>query len=213
MNYAPAIDCNEEQRAGVAAYMPPALYGALSTLAQRVYASGEDRPVRTVMVTATQPRSGVSYISSCLSTLVAEVYGTSVLVHGQVIADLARKGLAPMRADCTPIRHSRLWVLGTAEGAKMAACTREKKVDVRSVLDALLRDFVYVVVDAPALSVSKAAEVLSPEVDGIILVVVPHETDIEDISAARVKLTSHGGHVLGAIYNTSLNSFESGYLV
>jgi hypothetical protein len=148
-----------------------------------------------------------------MSTLVAEVFGTSVLADGQVIADLARKGTLPTRTDCAPIRHSRLWVLGTAEAAKMSAHTREKEVPVRSILDSLLHDFEYLVVDAPALSISKAAEALSSEVDGIILVVVPHETDIDDISAARVKLTSHGGHVLGAIYNTSLDTSGTGYFV
>jgi Mrp family chromosome partitioning ATPase len=208
VNYAPETETNEEQLA--AASMPPGLYGALSTLAQRVYATDGDRTVRTVMVTAARPQSGVSYISSCLSTLVAEVFGKCVLVDGQVVADLARKGQLPSRSDCTSIKHSRLWVLGTAEGAEISAQARGKKAPVRAILDSLLGDFEYVVVDTPALSESKAAEALSPEVDGVILVVVPNETDIEDISTARIKLTSRGGHLLGAIYNTSLDPSESG---
>lgn len=218
MNCASESTSSGEQLAGLAAYMPPALYGALSTLTQHVYAPKADHSVRSLMVTATQPGSGVSYIASCLSTFVAETFGTSLLADGQVLADLATQGTLPLRAHCTPVKHSRLCVLGKTEAANLTAKTGVSRIVIpflsrsslrngvgpRTVMNSILRDFEYAVVDAPALSESKAAETLACAVDGIILVVVPHETDINAIAAARVNLTSKGGRFLGAIYNTSL---------
>lgn len=189
--------------------MPSALYDALSALVRRVYGSQNGTRVRTLMVTATRPDSGVSYISSCFATLVAGMLGTSLLIDGRAVLGLARRRVVPLRSDCTSVGHSRLSVLGKAEAAEITAHAQRRGESVRFVIDSLLNEFDYAIVDAPALSVSRAAQAISPHVDGVLLVVVPNETDIVELSAARKKLMSAGTHVLGAIYNTTLDHSDS----
>lgn len=196
---------HQEQQTGLATSMPSALYESLSALIQRVYGAKNDSAVRTIMVTAVQPGSGVSYISSCLSMLLAETFGTSLLVDGQAVADLARRRVLPVRSNCTSVSQSRLSVLGKAEAAQIVDRAEKKEEDIGFVIDSLLPEFEYVIVDAPALSVSKVAQTVSPHVDGVLLVVVPNETDIGDIRAARKTFESTGARLLGAVYNTILD--------
>jgi Mrp family chromosome partitioning ATPase len=138
-----------------------------------------------------------------MSTLVAQDLGPTVLVDGQVIERLAQKGQLPRRSNCAQISNSRLWVLGAAEANRILPSKESQPLLLSSVIEALVSEFNYVIVDAPALSASSTAESLSPYVDGTILVAIPNSTEIQDLTAARIKLTSRGGHVLGAIYNTS----------
>lgn len=200
----------QQQRAATNPSIPPGLYEGLSALAHRAFCAEETLAPCCVLLTAVHPRSGVSYLSSCLSTLIAEEYGESLLVDGQVAIDMARAGTLPKRADCTPIRPSRLWVLGRTEAARMTT-DHTNITSAGGVLKSLLAEIEYAVVDCPALSVSSAAEILSPEVDAVILVVVPHETDINDIHAARIKLTAAGGQILGAVYNTAFDPSDTGF--
>lgn len=202
-------DDQQERRTGLAASMPPALYESLSALLQRLCGSRNESAVRTILLTAPRPGSGASYISSCISTLLAEMFGTVLLADGQAVDAVSRRRAVPMRSDCTSVRGSRLSVLGKAEARAIVAHTGKKEEKVRFVIDSLLNEFDYVIVDAPALSISKAAQTISPHVDAVLLVVVPNETDIGDITAARRKLLSSGSRVLGAIYNTALDQSDT----
>jgi Mrp family chromosome partitioning ATPase len=197
--------CTQKQQTVLPSSMPLAIYESFSTLIQRLYVSANGSPVRTVVVTAVHPESGVSYVSSCLSTLLAEKFGTTLLVDGHAVANLARRRVVPMRSDCSSVRRSRLSVLGKAKAAEIVDHTGKKEESFQFVIESLLHEFEYVIVDAPALSVSRVAQALSPHVDGVLLVVVPNQTDIGDICSARQKLVSTGGHLLGAIYNTTLD--------
>ena len=203
------IEYQQEQPEVAATCVPPALHGTLSALAQRLFCTGNGLAVRSVMLTAVHPRSGVSYISSCLSTIVAEMFGASLLVDGQVLVNMARRKILPLLSDCAVVNESRLRVLGRATAAQMKA-KGSSDADVGAVLKSLLSDVDFAVIDAPALSASSAAKVLCPEVDGVILVVVPHETDLHDIKNARIALSSHGAQVLGAIYNNRFDTNSTG---
>jgi len=193
------------QQLGLHTAMPDALHEAFTSLIQRVYVSSQNSSVRILMVTAAQPGSGVSYIASCLSTLLAEKFGSTLLIQGRVLDDLARRRVRPVRSDCASVKQSRLSVLGETEAAEIVDHLGRGKKDVPFVIDWLLHEFEYVIVDAPALSMSKIALTLSPHVDGVLLVVVPNETDIGDVRGARNRLKSADAHLLGAIYNTILD--------
>jgi Mrp family chromosome partitioning ATPase len=210
LTYTSQRNGHEDHRAGVAAFMDESLYDALSSLIRQVFSPSEDGQLRTVILTATGRRSGVSYLASCMATLVAEELGTTILVDGQTIGRMAQKGQLPRRSDCAQISNSGLWVLGATEAGQMAFSDRGRSLLLGSIIEALVREFEYVIIDAPALAASPAAESLSPYVDGTILVVIPNSTEIQDLAAARVKLTSRGGHVIGAIYNTSSGKSSAG---
>ena len=190
--------------------MEESLYDALSSLVRQVYTNTEAGQVRTVLVTATDPSDGVSYLSTCMSTLIAENLGHTVIVEGQLIERLAQKGLLPRRSDCTQISNGRLWVLGTEEVSRIPLSVEPRPIPIGAVIEALSREFDYVVVDTPALSESQAAEVIAPYVDGAILVATHNTTELQDLAEARVKLTARGGNVLGAIYNTSSETSRYG---
>ena len=203
MTYTSQKNGYEDQRNGLAAFMDEPLYKALSSLIRQIYTDVDGRRVRTAVLTSTDSKSGVSYLSSCMSTLVAEELGTTVLADGQIIERLALKGQLPRRSDCTQVNNSQLWVLGATEANRLPCNEKGWSLPLGSIIEALVRDFDYVVVDAPALSASPTAEALSPYVDGAILVAVHNDTAVRDLAAARIKLTSRGGQVLGAIYSTA----------
>jgi Mrp family chromosome partitioning ATPase len=73
----------------------------------------------------------------------------------------------------------------------------------------LLKEFDFVIIDAPSIAESTLAETLAPSVDGSILVVVPNVTEVGEIVSARVKLTTRGGRLFGAIYNSSQESSDA----
>lgn len=199
------------QQPALSASMPPALLESLTTLIQRVFLSINGAAVRTVVVTSAQPGSGVSYISSCLATLLAG-FGSTLLLDGHALFSLAHRRVVPALTDCTSIKQSQLSVFGKAEAEEIAHNTKTKGENVLSEIDALFLEFDYVIVDAPALSVSKAAPTVSIHADGVLLVVVPNETEIADVCAARKKLEAVGSRLLGAIYNTILDhSGTTGY--
>lgn len=193
----------EERRGGIAAFMNAPLYDALSTLIRQLYSRSTMPAARTLILTSPHSRSGVSYLSSCTATLVAEEFGSTILVDGRVIEEFAKAGRLPTRADCSSIKNTRLWVLGSSESARTVSNELSHPLLLGAVVEALVREFDFVIIDAPAMSQSAVAESLSPYVDGSILVVVPNITEIRDIVDARVKLTARGGHVFGAIYNSS----------
>lgn len=198
-----------EEHSGLRASMPAALYDSLYTLVQRIYGARNGARPRTIMLTAAKPASGVSYISSCLSTLLADVLGTSLLMDGHAALTLARRRFAPMRSDCTSVDEGRLSVLGRAEAKEISEGSPKGRMNAQLVMDSLINEFDYIVVDAPALSASKVAHILSPHVDGVLLVVVPNETDIFDISVARKTLSSRGARILGAVYNMILDHHDT----
>lgn len=195
----------QELQTGLAAIMPPPLFESLVMIAERAIGSTEEAAVRSIMVTAARPGSGVSYIASCLSTVIAEMFGASLLADAEAISKLAARGVLPRPADCVSIRHSRLSVLGRAEAEDVVAKEERSEETVKSVVESLLKDFKYVVVDAPAISASRVPQSIAPHVDGVLLVVVPNLTDIFDISVARRKFAAMGARVLGAIYNSTLD--------
>jgi len=207
------VDHHIEREAGAATFLHPRLYNELSGLLNKVCSEGLHAPVCSLMLTAPQPRSGVSYLASCITIMLAERHGTTLLVDALAILQLARKGRAPTRNMCVQINHGPLWVLSSASVALMSMDTLEVPLTVRQIVEKLELLFSYVMVDAPAMSISNAAESLSTAVNGSILVVMPNVTEVREVSAVRSKLAARGGRVFGAIYNRVGGNSESGELL
>ncbi len=101
----------------------------------------------------------------------------------------------------TQSRHidsSRLWVLGPGH---MEAGDQGDPSSVASVLTALREEFMHIIVDAPALSISGDAITLAAAVFGTVLVAQSGSTATQEVVRARQKFISLGGRVLGSIYN------------
>lgn len=207
------MDHHIEREAGAATFLHPRLYNELSGLLHKVCSVDLHAPACSLMLTAPQSRSGVSYLASCIAIMLAERHGTTLLVDALAILQLARIGRIPTRHMCLQINHGPLWVLSSASVASMSADTLAVPLTVRQIVEKLELLFNYVMVDAPAMSISNAAESLSTSVNGSILVVMPNVTEVREVSAARSKLAAQGGRVLGAIYNRVDGNSESGELL
>ncbi|CAN5674400.1 hypothetical protein BH10ACI4_BH10ACI4_11320 [soil metagenome] len=190
-----------EREIRASTFLDPRVYDELSALLDKVYCEDLSAPIRSLMLTSPQPRSGVSYLASCISTMLAERHGPTLLVDALAIVGLARKGRIPTRFMCTQINHGHLWVLGSAPVAEMSADSLVAPLSVREIIEKLELLFDYVMVDAPAMSISNAAEFLSTAVNGSMLVVTPNVTEVREVAQARSKLTKQGGRLVGAIYN------------
>jgi hypothetical protein len=202
-----------EREAGTATFLDPNVYDELSALLDKVCSEDVSAPVCSLMLTSPQPRSGVSYLASCMAMMLAERHGPTLLVDALAIVGLARKGRLPTRFMCVQINHGHLWVLGSASVAEMSTSTLAAPLSVREIVEKLELLFDYVMVDAPAMSISNAAEFISTAVNGSMLVVMPNVTEVREVSIARRKLTAQGGRLLGAIYNRVDGNSETGELL
>lgn len=199
-----------EHYEAVQAYMDEPLFEALSSLIHKVYISSEDYQIRTVVLAATEIECGVSYLCSCMATLVAMELGPTVLVDGQLLERIARIGVVPRRSHCKQINNGPLWVFSSMEARQMVYNEKGHAIPLGVVIEALEREFKYIVIDAPALSVASIADMLSPYIDGCILVAIPNRTELQDLSEARKRLTAGGGQILGAICNSRYSVADTG---
>jgi hypothetical protein len=194
---------HELSRASIAAFMDASLYHSLSGLIQQLYPRPTVVGVRSIVVTSPHGSSGVSYLASCLATLIGEEFGAAVLVDGEALEAFAKAGKLPTRNEFSPVRHTRLWIFGSNTFASGERSASVDSVSFEDVVKALLKEFEFVIIDAPAIADSGIAESLAPHVDGSILVVIPHVTEVWEISKAKKKLTAGGARLFGAIYNNS----------
>ncbi len=155
----------------------------------------------------------MSHLASCIAIMLADRHGPTLLVDALAILGLARKGRVPTRSMCVQINHGPLWVLGSASVASMSTDTLAAPLSAREIVEKLELLFDYVMVDAPAMSISNAAEFLSASVNGSMLVVMPNVTEVREVSSARRKLVAKGGRLLGAIYNRVDGNPEAGELL
>lgn len=190
--------------------MSEELYDALASLIQKIFVDEYAERIHTVVLTASNAESGVSYLASCMATILAQTLGMTLLVDGPVLPRLAQSGQLARRLDCTHVDGGHLWHLGTAEVNRMDMVVQSSSHHLRPVLGSLAQEFDYVVVDTPSLAISGLAEALAPIVDGTVLVAVKDRTTVLDLETARLKLTGQGGMLLGSIYNIPAKHSRTG---
>ncbi len=169
-----------------------------SDLIETLFHQDLDPECRPILFTSTTTGAGVSFACSSIATELASLGGKVLLADAQTLVRLARR---PGRDAVTQSRHidsSRLWVLGPGQ---MEAGDQGDPSSVASVLTALREEFMHIIVDAPALSISGDAITLAAAVFGTVLVAQSGSTATQEVVRARQKFISLGGRVLGSIYN------------
>lgn len=90
---------------------------------------------------------------------------------------------------CSPLAYHRISLLGRG-GARMA-----------DFLNALRRDFALTILDCPPVLESPLSAAMSRLCDGTVLVVRAESTSHDQVKAARQRIESQGGQVLGVVLN------------
>jgi Mrp family chromosome partitioning ATPase len=151
---------------------------------------------KTILITSSEPREGVSYVTTSLAVEIAEQFQESVLV--------AEAG-ALLTAN--PERMEPLCVLSRFEDVWTLAATREQptpngvEAAVKSCLERLQQRFAYILIDCPSLATSSDSQVLAPTVDGVILIAAAGRTSRQDIRRGAARLQAAGGVLWGCILN------------
>jgi Mrp family chromosome partitioning ATPase len=154
------------------------------------------------MFTAPHPGSGVSFVCSCIAAELACEGGKVLLADAHALISLARQdGRFPL-PYCERVEPGRVWVLGMSQLATADTDSRAVYLSAASVLDRLVPEFSHIIIDAPAISESDDALLLSTSVHGIVLLAKRGRTTKREIVNAQRKMASLGGRVLGSIYNS-----------
>lgn len=153
------------------------------------------------MFVSPHPGAGVSFISSYVATELAALGGRVLLADAQGLVALTRMPVQLAVKQVERIELSRLWVLGSRQIGLPLDDERDTTSSLASIMSALRDDFPYIVIDAPALSVSDDAIKLATIVHGTVLVAQAEHTLKQEVRAACDRFTSLGGRVLGSVYN------------
>ncbi len=201
----------------------PTLRQAYEALASNLFVLNRATPLRTVLVTSSQPAEGKSTIAVNLALTLAVGARRTALVDADLrkptIHDVLRldgaHGLADVLAGRLAIGQvlqevevaaaagepSRALGVVPAGSAPLATIDAVRAAGVRLALAALLEEFEIVVIDSPpVLSVSDAL-VLGSLVDGVLLVVGTGEVRARDAAHVRDRIVQAGGRLLGTVLN------------
>ena len=196
-----------------------------------------DNPLRTVLVTSTEPNEGKSFVSSNLATAFA-VAGRKVLL---IEADLRRPtvhrlwdlrtepGLTEtlrtfsQAAATSTLGASHREVLSTIHttpvpslyiltaGARVSTPSEMLSSQTfRKLLDALLQHFDMLILDSPPVLTATDAAIVSTTVDGTVMVTVSGETRLPSAARSVDRIAGVGGKLLGVVVNR-LTSRSGGY--
>jgi Mrp family chromosome partitioning ATPase len=171
----------------------------LSSLIESIFGRSENPSRGTVVLTATEPKAGVSWMASAVAAELAAAGRKVLLADASVVAALADPEMAV--SLCDRVGSGRIFVLGAEQVARAKAKLSHAPGNGASVLRALEEEFPHIILDAPAFSQSDVALRLAPLVSGSILVVREGKTEQRGLVKACQMLTSLGGCVLGCIYN------------
>jgi non-specific protein-tyrosine kinase len=189
---------------------------AYRTLRTNLQFSSLDRDVKTILITSAGAAEGKTTIVANLGVAAAESGKQVVLVDcnlrdpalhtvfglpptpGLTGALLERDGEPPVRA--TSVLGLSIVTAGDVppNPAEFVASDRLARM-----LDLLRERFDLVIVDSPPAGLSADAAVLSPRVDGVVLVVSAGRTRRDLAVQAREQLDRVGAHLLGAVLNNA----------
>lgn len=155
----------------------------------------------TSMFVAPHSGCGVSFLCSHIATELAQ--GNRVLLaDASTLVALTHQDIDNTSQICERVEPGRVWVLGQQQLAKFKGDARVAHSSIAALLDDLKEEFSAIIIDAPALSDSDAALVLSTAVYGTILVAQAGHTSKRQIVDAHRRISTLGGRVLGSIYNS-----------
>jgi len=170
---------------------------------------------RTVVLTATEPGNGCSWICCrAAETLASQVRGPICVVDANLrspalhhyfgvdnhhgLSD-ALEATQPIRNFVHPLGRDNLWLLSCGAKAKSASVLRLELMSIR--LAELRQYFEYVLIDAPALILGNEAITLSRAADGVVLVIKANTSRRETARKTVQELQNSGARILGAVLN------------
>lgn len=173
-----------------------------SGLIAQLFDRSRRRSKTAVMFTSPHRKAGVSFICTSIAAELA-VQGEKVLLI-DAHALLAIRTFSPrsVTALCKRVSHNHLWVLGMEETVGWNVSAEEDKTSsIGTLLRELERNFPYLLIDAPALSEGKDANLLATSVYGTVIVARTNQTRDEELKRTCQTLTAFGGRVLGSVFN------------
>jgi Mrp family chromosome partitioning ATPase len=184
----------------------PELLTVLSAMSERLFENSRTASsARVVLVTACDPRSGVSFFCSALSLALGTQTDGVLLMRASLAKEMVEGKQVLREKQLKQIQRERVWTChrGGGDQASFLVLGEDELAwrDLRS-------RFRYIVLDGPALSESSVCASLAKHVDGVVVVAVPGRTTIRDLQLAQKQITRAGGCVLGSVVNQFVSEAE-----
>ena len=185
---------------------------AYRTLRTNLHFASLERPLKTVLITASEAGEGKSHVVANLAVVFAQAERRVVVVDADLRApaqhtlfglDNARglsttllgEDSAPF-LQSTSIKGLRVLTSGPEQGNPSDLVYSSR---MGAVLAAIAADADIVLIDTPPLGAISDAAILASQVDGALLVIAAGKTRREHAQAARDTLQRARAHVLGAV--------------
>lgn len=163
-----------------------------------VFDDAQDGGGRIVLFVSAEPGAGVTRAASTVAGELAAGGRKVLLADAAVITSFPPEANAVSLCERAGADH--IWVLGQAQTRRTRRDLSQYNHRPATTLQALSREFPYIVLDAPALASGDAALRLAGAVETI-LVVRRGRTETRAAVRACQKIAAAGGCVLGSIYN------------
>ena len=188
----------------------------INALAQQVFLVPGAAAPRTVVLTGTEPGTGCTWVCAHLGEVLSGHLAASVCLvdanlqdpglHQQFGVDNSRglsdalTQLAPIRAFARPLSRPNLWLIsGGSVPQNTQGLLGSDRMRLR--LTELRSEFDFILLDAPALSISNGAIGLGGISDGVLLVLKANASRRETAKQAVEDLQAANAKVLGAVLN------------
>lgn len=180
-----------------------------------LFASPEDVPLKTLLVTSAVPQEGKSFISSNLAVAFAQLGRKTVLIDGDMRRATAHKifgishtpglsdyltGNEDLKKVISPSCVKNLSIIAAGTDApNPGELLHSKKID--ALIEALRADYDKILFDSPPLLSISDALVLAKIVDGVVVVTRGAVTRLQAVTSLKERLLSAKGKIVGVLIN------------
>jgi protein-tyrosine kinase len=171
---------------------------------------------KVIQLISSRPREGTSTIIRELARAITAVMGRSVLLldidrrhpHSGALCDIAPslklddvlEGKASIEETICQIDGTILYVSSLFQHSVLTPQKLESE-SIDHLWDQLRQRFDYVLIDSPPITISSDGLAIVRKVDGVIFVIEAEKTRWPVALAAKEKIVSHGGNILGMVFN------------
>jgi non-specific protein-tyrosine kinase len=216
------VKATKDSEAGLVAYAEPksAAAEAYRTLRTNITFASPDKPVHVIMATSTSPDDGKSTTIANLAITFAASGATTVLVDGDLrrphlhtifglpneqglttlVVDMARGDTPAIPLQNTQVANLQVLTSGPVPPNPSEILASQKMGEL---IEMLRGKADYVLIDTPPIIAVTDAAVLSPKVDGVLLVVNAGKTKRELAIKARDMLKQVNANVIGVVLNNA----------
>lgn len=191
--------------------------GKGASLYQSIVTLLPDRKSRIVQFQGTQKGEGTSTMVRELATLAAMKLKKNVLLldlnqktpnqcsHFQVFSQLpplddSSAEMKPTKKDFARVDYSSLYVTQLPASGISANIICEMP-QIGPLLEGLKEEFELILIDSPAAITCSECLLLSPQVDGVVLMVQAGKTRWQTVAKLKERITAQNGNILGVVLN------------